>query len=134
MVLIAGGVGITPLMAMLHRALVEQPGREVVLIQCARNSAERPFAEELNSLSGMHANLTCHVRLSEASAEDSAFDSEGFVDGDLLDELVGNRRAQYYFCGPAPMMRMVNQLLISRGVDAADIHFEFFGPKEDMAA
>ncbi|MCK0153444.1 NO-inducible flavohemoprotein [Alcanivorax sp. S6407] len=134
LVLIAGGVGITPLLAMLHGALAQQAGREVILIQCARNSAERPFVEELNSLQGMHDNLRCHVRLSEASEEDEGFDSEGFVDGELLDELVGNRRAQYYFCGPAPMMRIVNQLLVGRGVDAADIHFEFFGPKEEMAA
>lgn len=134
LVLIAGGVGITPLMAMLHGALETQSGREVILIQCARNSAERPFVEELNSLQGMHANLRCHVRLSEASAEDEGFDSEGFVDGELLDELVGDRRAQYYFCGPAAMMRMVNRLLVSRGVGAENIHFEFFGPQEDMAA
>lgn len=134
LVLIAGGVGITPLMAMLHGALAEQSGREVILIQCARNSAERPFVEELNSLGGMHDSLTCHVRLSEATAADEVYDSEGFVDAALLDELVGDRRAQYYFCGPAPMMRMVNQLLVGRGVDAADIHFEFFGPMEEMAA
>lgn len=134
LVLIAGGVGITPLMAMLHSALESQAGREVILVQCARNSAERPFVEELNSLQGMHANLRCHVRLSEASAEDEDFDSEGFIDGELLDDLVGERRAQYYFCGPAAMMRMVNRLLLSRGVGAENIHFEFFGPQEDMAA
>lgn len=134
LVFIAGGVGITPLMAMLHGALEQQAGREVIFIQCARNSAERPFVEELNSLNGMHDNLHCHVRLSEASAEDEGFDSEGFVDRELLDTLVGDRRAQYYFCGPAPMMRAVNQMLLSRGVGAEDIHFEFFGPKEDMAA
>ncbi len=64
------------------------------------------FASELQMLTDSHDNLHCHVRYSEPSAQDKAkggFDSTGFLDRALLDQLVGERRAEYYFCGPVPM-------------------------------
>lgn len=137
LVLIAGGVGVTPLMAILYAALREQPGREVILIQCARDNSVRPFAAELEALRAGHDNLHCHVRLSDPGEEEQRrgdYDSEGLPDRALLDQLVGERRAQYYFCGPSAMMQLVYRLLVEKGVPEADMHYEFFGPKQDMAA
>ena len=137
LVLMAGGVGITPLLSMLYAALEAQPGREVIFIQCALNSAVRPFAEELVALQRDYTNLCTHLRLSEPSESDrhqGDYDSEGFLDAALLDELLGERHADFYLCGPAPMLKHAWQLLKTRGVDEADIHFEFFGPADDLAA
>ena len=137
LVLMAGGVGITPLLSMLYAALEAQPGREVIFIQCALNSAVRPFAEELAALQRDYTNLCTHLRLSEPSESDrhqGDYDSEGFLDAALLDELLGERHADFYLCGPAPMLKHAWQLLKTRGVDEADIHFEFFGPADDLAA
>ncbi len=137
LVLVAGGVGITPLLSMLHGALARQQGREVIFIQCAQNGAVRPFAAELQKLADSHDNLHCHVRYSEPSAQDKAqggFDSTGFLDRTLLDKLVGERRAEYYFCGPVPMLKALYGVLQEKGVDDADIHYEFFGPAEGLAA
>ena len=137
LVLMAGGVGITPLLSMLYAALEAQPGREVIFIQCALNSAVRPFAEELVALQRDYTNLCTHLRLSEPSESDrhqGDYDSEGFLDAALLDELLGERHADFYLCGPAPMLKHAWQLLKARGVDEADIHFEFFGPAGDLAA
>lgn len=137
LVLMAGGVGITPLLSMLYAALEAQPGREVIFIQCALNSAVRPFAEELVALQRDYTNLCTHLRLSEPSESDrhqGDYDSEGFLDAALLDELLGERHADFYLCGPALMFKHAWQLLKARGVDEADIHFEFFGPADDLAA
>ena len=137
LVLIAGGVGITPLLSMLYAALEHQSGRDIILIQCALNGAVRPFADELVTLQRDYTNLTVHVRYSEPSAQDrlqATHDSEGFVDAPLLNQLVGGRDAEYYLCGPSPMLKQVWQLLRTRNVDEADIHLEFFGPASDLAA
>lgn len=137
LVLVAGGVGVTPLLSMLHGALAGQPGREVIFIQCALNGAVRPFSVELKNLVDRHDNLHCHVRYSEPAAHDKAeggFDSVGFMDRELLDQLVGDRRAEYYFCGPVPMLKALYGVLQEKGVEDADIHYEFFGPAEGLAA
>lgn len=137
LVLIAGGVGITPILSMLHAALAEHGERDIVFIQCAVNGALRPFAWELASLQAEHRNLKVHVRFSEPSAADresGEHDSEGFLDDSLLAALVGEHRAEYYLCGPTPMLQHGYRLLKSRGVDEGDIHYEFFGPASELAA
>ncbi|MBA4723399.1 MAG: NO-inducible flavohemoprotein [Alcanivorax sp.] len=137
LVLIAGGVGITPILSMLYAALEQQPDREVIFIQCALNGAVRPFERELATLRGEYPNLTVHVRFSEATDEDrirALHDSEGLLDSALLDQLIGDQDAEFYLCGPAPMLKHGWRLLKQRAVEDADIHFEFFGPAGDLAA
>lgn len=137
LVLIAGGVGITPIISMLYAALAQQAGREVIFIQCALDNAVRSFADELDTLNNDYGNLKLHVRLSaptEADRKLARHDSEGLLDDELLTSLVGNRRAQFYFCGPAPMLQHTYRLLKARGVEDADIHYEFFGPAGTVAA
>ena len=135
LVFIAGGVGITPLLSMLYAALQEQPGRAVIFIQCALNGAVRAFADELTSLRADYPQLTTHVRLSDATDADRArghHDSEGLLDDGLLDQLIGQRRSEFYLCGPTPMLAHARRLLLARGVDAAAINLEFFGPAGDL--
>ena len=137
LVLIAGGVGITPIISMLYAALEEQPGRDIIFIQCALDGAVRPFADELDTLQRDCDRLKLHVRLSEPSAADRTsgrHHSEGFLDAALLADLLGEQRAEFYVCGPAPMLQHTYRLLKARGVDDADIHYEFFGPAGNLAA
>src|SRR5690606_12968895 len=137
LVLIAGGVGITPILSMLHAALAEQSEREIIFIQCAVNRTLRPFATELASLQAGHRNLKVHVRFSEpslADRESAEHDSEGFLDDALLESLLGNRRAEYYLCGPTPMLQHGYRLLKSRATAEGDSHYEFFGPASELVA
>ena len=137
LVLLAGGVGITPLLSMLHAALEEQPDRPVILIQAVRDERLRPFAGELAELAATHPNFTLHVRYSDAApptAPENAQTSAGFIDTALLDTLLGDRTAEYYFCGPKPMLAHVRQVLETRGVAAGDMHYEFFGPADSLEA
>ena len=136
LVLIAGGVGITPLLSMLYAALEANPNREVLLVQCVLNSAVRPFANELAQLQGDFPHLRVHVRYSDPLPEDSVQQgvSHGLLDSALLDSLVGEQAPAFYLCGPAPMLRQGWQLLAGRGVASEDIRFEFFGPATDITA
>ena len=137
LVFIAGGVGITPILSMLHTALAEHSDREIIFLQCAINGSVRAFADELAALQSQHSNLKTHLRLSEPNAKDlelKAHHSEGFIDQALLDELIGDRQSEIYLCGPTPMLAHAWRLLKARGIADGDIHYEFFGPSGELAA
>lgn len=137
LVFLAGGIGITPLLSMLHAALADSANAErpIIFVQAVRNERVRPFAEELAVLEEAHANLRLHIRYSEPEPGDlSATRDTGFVDDALLDALVSGQDADYYFCGPNPMLLGVHQLLMRRAVPDSAIHFEFFGPADALQA
>ena len=60
-VLVAGGIGITPLLSMLNWSLAEQPGREIWLFYGVRNSRELIMKAHLEALATAHPNF--HLRL-----------------------------------------------------------------------
>jgi len=138
LVLMAGGVGVTPIMSMLHAALQRSPrSRPVVFIQGALNGAVHAFGDELRELRERYPNLHAHVRYSAPRDDDrehSRYDSEGLIDNDLIDAMVADTDADYYFCGPTPMLEHVNRQLRARGTPEDNIHYEFFGPADALAA
>ncbi|WP_338286331.1 NO-inducible flavohemoprotein [Luteolibacter sp. LG18] len=137
LVLISGGVGITPTLAMLETALKAWPEREIVFIHGALNGRTHAFRDALLDLSIDHPLLTLHTRYSSPTEEDrerGGFDSEGYVDGDLIASLVPRFDGDYYFCGPKPFMIGIYRQLAEWGVAAERIHFEFFGPRQELEA
>lgn len=137
LVLISGGVGITPLLAMLHTAVREQPDRPVVFIHGALSSATHAHREEVAELAGPHNNLQTHVRYSDPAdgdLEQGRCDSTGFIDTDLIRSMLPQGGGAFYFCGPKPFMVAVQKALDELAVPAADRHHEFFGPAQDLAA
>lgn len=138
LVFIAGGVGVTPVISMLHAAL-QEPGatRPVVFIQAALNGAVQAFEDELRILRETYSNLQAHIRYSaplDSDKEAKRHDSEGFIDNALINAMVGNKDAAYYFCGPTPMLEHIYTLLRRREVPESDLHYEFFGPGGSLAA
>lgn len=137
LVLLAGGIGITPLYSMLESTLAEAAGRQVILVHAIVNEDVQPFKAALDTLAQTHANLTVKYRYSEEAAEGvtrAGASSTGLVDKALIDVLVPGYDADYYFCGPAPFMASVYQDLLAAEVPASRIHFEFFGPKQALEA
>jgi len=138
LVLIAGGVGVTPLISMLHSALGQSKAtRPVIFIQGALNGAVQAFSDELRALENDYPNLRTHLRYSMPRDVDRSarrHDSEGIIDDALLDEMVAARDADYYFCGPGPMLEHVYALLRRRGIPEQNMHYEFFGPGGALAA
>lgn len=135
LVLMSAGVGITPLMSMLLVALEATPTRPVFFIHAALNGQTHAFRREVRALAEQHANLTVHYRYSEPTEEDRAqrlHDSEGFVDAPLIESLMPDRDADYYFCGPKPFMVNIYHQLLEWGIPAPQVHLEFFGPRQEL--
>jgi len=134
-VLIAGGVGITPLMAMLQSGLVQDSKRSFTLIQLARNDEVLPFYEELSGLAETYPNLHWYIRLSQPLTDDhnkQIHHSEGYIDHALFKQLSLDLQADYYLCGPPAMMQNTVRLLQEYGVNGSSIFIEYFGPYQQQ--
>ncbi|HSI14182.1 MAG TPA: NO-inducible flavohemoprotein [Chthoniobacter sp.] len=135
LVLISAGVGITPLMSMLLSSLENMPGRQIYFFHAALNGRTHAFRQTLRDLAASHSNLVTHIRYNEATDEDRALrrcDSEGFVDGPLIESLIPSRDCDYYFCGPKPFMVNIYHQLLEWGIAPTQVHLEFFGPLQEL--
>ena len=130
-VLIGGGIGITPMLSMANWCLAEQPGREVWLFYGVRNSREPVMKSHLEALAAAHPNFHLRLCFSDPLPEDQAgrdFQHRGRVDLGLLRTQLPLRPYHFYICGPTPMMESLVTALEDWGVPEARIHFEAFGP------
>jgi ferredoxin-NADP reductase len=128
-VLIAGGVGITPMMSVL-RYLTDTawPG-EIFFIYSARSPDEIVFREEIEYLERRHPNLHTLVVVSGRPAGTSWLGPEGLLTRELLmNEVPDIASRRIHLCGPPPMMAAVRQQLAELGVPDAQIRTEAFGP------
>ncbi|MYZ52672.1 NO-inducible flavohemoprotein [Malikia spinosa] len=126
LVLISGGVGITPTLAMLQAALETE--RAVHFIHCARDRASHAFRDTVDGLAARHPQLQRFYCYDQADAADQV-DAVGLLDQQCLaDWLPASRDLDAYFLGPKPFMALVKRQLKALGVPEAQTHFEFFGP------
>lgn len=132
LVLIAGGSGITPLLAILKAALGAAPNApQVTLIYGARQVQDLAFIPELEQLLAAHPErLELRYVLEQPPA--SWDGGIGRLDARELArhlEIIDHGLdAEFFLCGPAGMMAQARELLEGRGVMAAHIHAEQFVP------
>ncbi|WP_281868969.1 NO-inducible flavohemoprotein [Brevibacillus parabrevis] len=130
-VLISGGVGLTPMMSMLKTLVKTSPTRPVTFIHAAQNGNVHAMRKAVEELAAEHSQVKafwCYEKPTEQDRAAHAFHKEGYIDLPWLQSIVADKNANFYFCGPVPFMTAINRALKEWGVDAADIHFEFFGP------
>ncbi len=130
-VLIGGGIGITPMMSMLRWCLAHQPQRLVHLYYGLRNGREHACKSQLEAEAAAHPSLALNVVYSRPAESDRRgldYQHEGHVDVELLRRTLPHGRHQFYVCGPPALMQTLVPALAAWGVPAADIHFEAFGP------
>lgn len=135
LVLLAGGIGITPLYAILRTALSATPERKVVLIYGSLNQDIQTFRDDIAELAAKHKNLAIHFRYSEpkyAAQKRHPASDTGMIDVALVEKLVPEKDADYYFCGPKPFMVNMYHQLLAWGIPASQVHFEFFGPRQEL--
>jgi nitric oxide dioxygenase len=129
-ILISGGVGLTPMISMLNRVL-QSPGREIVFVHGARNSAVHAMKDHLRATSTQHPNFKTFIFYNEPLPQDQAgrdFDFPGLVDIDRIAAAILLPDADYYICGPIPFMRLQHDALIAHGIKEPRVHYEVFGP------
>lgn len=130
LVLISGGVGITPALTMLESAL--STGRPVSFIHCARSRAVHAFRDTVEALVAQHPQLQRFYCYDQASPNDGA-NAIGFLTPtELAQWLPATRDVDAYFLGPKPFMALVKRSLKALGVPETQTHYEFFGPAADL--
>ena len=135
-VLIGGGVGITPLRAMVHQAL--GAGRPVLLFYTARRVESLLYHDEFTELAGQQRSFRYFPRLTQARDEWSGARGRLSI-REVLSEL--NRwavdgppcRIDFYLCAGERMMAALHHGLRNAGVGEACIHREAFGVSADAS-
>ena len=130
-VLIAGGIGVTPLLSMLNWCMTTQPEREVWLFYGVRNSQELIMKAHLAALAAAHPNFHLYLCFSAPLSDDHLgrdYQHRGRADVRLLRQQLSLLPYQFYVCGPNAMMQSIVSDLEDWGVPHARIHFEAFGP------
>lgn len=127
LVLISGGVGITPTLAMLEDALGTT--RPIHFIHCARNAEVHAFRDAVDSLAEQHGQLRRYYCYDEHQAGDAQPDGVGLLTEErLAGWLPEDRDLDAYFLGPKPFMAAIRRQLKALGVPEQQTRYEFFGP------
>jgi ferredoxin-NADP reductase len=130
-VLIAGGVGVTPLLCMANAIAASGSKRETWFFFGVRNTHEHIHKAELEKLAGENENIHVHVCYSRPGPNDVKgrdYQQEGRVSIELLKELLPSSNFEYYLCGNGAFMKSITDGLEAWGVPAKDVYFEAFGP------
>lgn len=131
-VLLSAGIGVTPVLAMLHALAAEASTREIWWLHGARNGREHAFAEEarelLEALAHRHSHI-CYSSPDPGDRPNADFDTAGHLNLRVLQNLNVPRDGDYFICGPATFMSDLTGGLATLGVAADHIHTEMFGAK-----
>jgi len=133
LVLASAGVGITPVLAILHALAAEPSPRAVWWLYGARDGAHHPFAAESRALLRRLPNACSRIwysRPASADRQGADFDSPGHVAVAAFEALRVPREADFYLCGPPAFMRTLRADLDAWGVGTERIHTEVFGAGE----
>ncbi|WP_026907066.1 NO-inducible flavohemoprotein [Paucisalibacillus globulus] len=131
LVLLSGGVGLTPMMSMLETTIKENPNREVIFIHAAQSSHVHAMKDHVKELVEAYPQVKSYT-IYDRPVEGDEYDKEGYIELDWLRSVVPESDAAFYFCGPKGFMRATYQLLKQLEVSDSDIHYEIFGPSEDI--
>ena len=129
-VLMSAGIGLTPVLAMLHALAAAGSRRDVWWIHGARNNAEHALAAEVQGLLKLLPRGHSHILYSAPDPTDRLavdFDAAGRLDVHVLQTLGAPREADFYLCGPAGFMSSLTADLGGWGVSAERVHSENFG-------
>ena len=123
LVLIAGGIGITPLISMVRTVRDSHPDVEATLIYSARSPSELVYRDELEAMAIEHDNIGCFLTVTGPDAGGWA-GRLGRIDGELLSEAGAKSGDLFFLSGPAPMAEAMKGILRGLGVSDDSIRYE----------
>jgi len=132
-VLISGGIGVTPMFSMLQELVNAQSLRPIWFFYGVRNSLDHAFEQELHYIAECNDNVHLCISYSQPLEKDqlsASYHNTGRLSVELIKKHLGelDQAHQFYLCGPPRMMNSINQDLLAWPVAQANIHSEAFGP------
>lgn len=130
-VLISGGIGITPMLAMARVLTHMKDSREIYFFFGCRNGHDHMFRDEVIELQKANPNMRLHICYSQPQDDDvpdEDYNHHSRVTIELMKEILPSSNYEYYLCGPGPFMDTLVNGLYEWGVPHKDVRFEAFGP------
>ena len=136
-VLLSGGVGLTPMVAMLEWLVAQDSAQPVHYIHGTHDRTTHAMRQHVRNLAGRGKAVRVTDFHQTPLADEVAgrdYDLPGLITEDWLVENTPAAVADYYICGPRPFLRGAVSALSLAGVPSARIHYEFFGPADEILA
>ncbi|NOV20290.1 NO-inducible flavohemoprotein [Ensifer adhaerens] len=136
-VLLSGGVGLTPMVSMLETIAEEHPNLETHFVHGALNSSTHAMDRHVRKLASAHGKTKISSFYSAPGSDDAvglSHDFNGYITGDWLRNNTPIAEAEFYLCGPKPFLRSLVPALAKEGVSSDRVHYEFFGPSDELLA
>lgn len=135
-VLIAGGIGITPIYA-LATAIAEQTDRYCTVLYSVRDQNDVPFAEELQALATKHRSVRLAFVVNNGPTDRFSAQQAvaGRIDTQLLTQASNNALSttSFFICGPQGFMDVMTEMLATAGADSTNIKTEAFSQATDSS-
>ena len=132
-VLLSGGVGLTPMMSMLEAISAATPARPTWYVHSANNGNVHAMGARARALAAQAPGMRLHTFYSAPQAGDlrgEQYDEVGRINADWLAQHTPLEQATYFLCGPKPFMKALVNGLGAQGVPDKRIRYEFFGPAD----
>jgi nitric oxide dioxygenase len=136
-VLLSGGVGLTPMISILEHVVRTGSGRPLWYIHGAENGRVHAMGTHVRELAAQARNVTVRTFYNVPDPGDQAgrdFDERGLISTSWLASHTPLEEAVYYLCGPRPFLRNMVGGLARTGVALNRILYEFFGPADELLA
>lgn len=130
-VLIGGGVGLTPVWSMLNAICDSGSRRETWFFYGVVNREDHAMYDRMAEIRREFDNVrivVCYSRPTESCVKNRDYDQEGYVNVELFKKLLPSNNYEFYICGPPPMMEALTNDLKDWSVLESDVKFEAFGP------
>jgi nitric oxide dioxygenase len=130
-VLIAAGIGITPMFSMLQSAMNAGLQQTFHFVECMRSGRQHPLKTEVRELVEENPSIKLHTFYSEPDPSDRPgedYTAAGRLTLERLQSILPDNEAEFYFTGPVNFMRSLRGGLHKWGVPADRVHYECFGP------
>lgn len=149
--LFGGGSGVTPLFSIAKTVVEQEPKSSTFLLYGNQNEDTIMFKDQLEGIEQKYAgqfkmeHILSEPKLYKPSGFGSVFKKakpkwtgkSGFVNTKIIHDFIDENQttaksSEYFLCGPAPMMDIVEKALNDKGIDPQHIHREFFAsPKSE---
>lgn len=134
-VMLAGGIGITPMMSMLEAAAALNLPRPIHLFYSVRDGSQHAFKQELKTIATQHNNIRVTTLYSRPQAQDrlgADYDLRGRIELNRIQPASRSRETEYYTCGPSGMIEQFIADLKQIGIPEEKIRTEWFGKSGDV--